>query len=77
MTEERDFTAQLARQIFKYEDGRIFWEERPRSHFSCDRSWRRFNRHVAGTEVGTPNRYGYLIFGMQIGDRVRQYMVPG
>lgn len=40
------------RQCLRYEDGRLFWLERPRSHFASERGWKAFNTRFKGKESG-------------------------
>jgi hypothetical protein len=42
----------IVRQSFRYEDGRLFWLVRPRSHFRNDRTWKAMNSQFAGREAG-------------------------
>ncbi len=42
------------------ESGRLFWMERPRHHFSSEKSWRIFNSQFAGKGCGSPEGNGYL-----------------
>lgn len=41
-------------ELFFYDanSGKIFWKERPRSHFDTDRGWKKFNTSYAGKEAG-------------------------
>jgi hypothetical protein len=41
------------RQCVRYEDGRLFWLERPRTHFKDERAWKTWNARFAGFEAGT------------------------
>ena len=43
-----------------YDNGRLFWKERPRSHFASDMAWRMFNNRDAGNEAGSLNVHGYV-----------------
>jgi len=41
-------------------DGRLFWRNRPRSYFSSDKDWKRWNSRYAEKEAfNTANAYGY------------------
>lgn len=53
---------EIVRQSLRYEDGRLFWLERPRSHFASVGSWHSFNSKHSGKEAGRSHlsRGGYF-----------------
>lgn len=46
------------RQCVRYEDGKLFWRERPRDHFPGDVPWRQWNAKYAGKEAGSIGAFG-------------------
>jgi hypothetical protein len=44
------------RQCLRYQDGRLFWLERPREHFTANRVWNIWNARFAGKEAGNINQ---------------------
>jgi hypothetical protein len=43
------------------ENGRLFWKERPREHFSTERRWKIWNTRYSGTEaLTTRHSHGYF-----------------
>jgi hypothetical protein len=44
-------------QCFRYEDGRLFWLVRPRSHFAHDQAWKCWNTKHAGSEAGGSHKF--------------------
>jgi hypothetical protein len=47
-----DYPALLVRELFDYRDGLLYWRERPKAHFSDERSWKIWNSRFSGKEVG-------------------------
>ena len=45
-------TQEYLRECFKYEDGKLYWKERPRHHFQLDKTWKWWNSRWSGTEAG-------------------------
>ncbi len=41
------------RQALRYEDGKLFWLNRPRDHFPSTRGWNIYNARFADKEAGT------------------------
>lgn len=54
MSEKQYPSIDLLRQCFRYEDGKVFWLERPRSHFLNNAYWVTWNKRYAGKEAGSP-----------------------
>lgn len=52
----------LVRQLFRYEDGKLFWLARERSLFASDNAYRTWNTRFAGKEAGSwsPDRSGAM-----------------
>lgn len=46
---------ELVSQCFIYQDGILYWKERPRSHFACDQAWKMWNTRYANEEAGCPS----------------------
>ncbi len=44
---------EYVRQCFQYDDGRLFWLERPRCHFRTEHGWKSSNVRDSGNEAGT------------------------
>jgi len=40
------------KSLLRYEDGRLYWLPRPRSHFLNDRTWKKWHTQYAGKEAG-------------------------
>ena len=54
-------SVEYIRQCVRYEDGHLFWVERPRGHFLDDRAWESWNARFSGEEAGTKGaRYWYV-----------------
>lgn len=45
-------SVEYIRECLREENGRIFWLERPLSHFSCKAKWQMTNTRFAGKEAG-------------------------
>lgn len=64
---DRQLTQEYVRSLFDYdpETGVLTWIERPREHFSTDRSWNSTNARMVGTEAGVRlNCDGYQEVGI-------------
>lgn len=48
-------SAEYLRQCFHYENGKLFWLERPLAHFETERGQKVFNKLHAGKEAGGIN----------------------
>jgi HNH endonuclease len=46
---------QFLRQCFLYNDGKLFWKERPQEHFKNELTWKAWNGRWAGKEAGYAN----------------------
>ncbi len=45
------------KSLFRYKDGKLFWQERPRKHFPTYMSWKTWNGRFSGKEAGGPHYY--------------------
>jgi hypothetical protein len=45
-------TVEKLREWLRYEDGRLIWQERPRSDFATELTWATWNERHVGTEAG-------------------------
>jgi AP2 domain/HNH endonuclease len=45
-------SADFVRQCFAYNDGLLFWKERPIEHFKDERAWKIWNSRFSGKEAG-------------------------
>ncbi len=52
MSEKQYPSVEYLRQCFREENGRLFWLNRPREHFSTERSFAVCNANFAGKEAG-------------------------
>lgn len=43
---------EFLKECFEYRDGKLFWLNRPRCHFSTEKGWKIFNTSFAGKEAG-------------------------
>lgn len=48
----KDVTQEYLKECFDYVDGKLFWKERPLSHFTSEASMKKFNTPYAGKEAG-------------------------
>lgn len=55
-TEAERPSSEFLRECVRYDNGRLFWLERPRSHFQTDAIWKTWNTAHAGTEAGAKNK---------------------
>ena len=55
-----NITPDRLRECLHYDDGRLFWRQRPLDHFSCVGSAKTWNSRYAGKPAGSPYRRGYL-----------------
>lgn len=60
MSKRTNPSAEYLRECFRYEDGKLFWMERPRSHFNKAHGWNIFNTNFSGKEAGCPLMTGKL-----------------
>lgn len=62
MIEPPEITPALLRELLRYEPdtGQLFWRERPRSLFTLDREFRRWNGRYAGKPASYRRGTGYL-----------------
>jgi len=51
-------------KMFKYEDGNLYWVERPRSDFPTQRGYRVYNSRFLGKKAGTKRPDGYHSVGI-------------
>lgn len=49
-------TVEFVRQCLRYEDGKLFWLQRPMEHFANRRDWHTWNSKLAGREAGSLSR---------------------
>jgi hypothetical protein len=70
-------TLDYARQCFREDNGRLYWKERPLSHFASEGMWRRFHKRFAGKESGTSysDEYGYTRYRVCITCNGRQFSI--
>lgn len=47
-----EISQELLQECFVYSEGKLFWKERPRSHFKDYRGFRAWNSRYPGTEAG-------------------------
>jgi hypothetical protein len=47
---------EYVRQALRYEDGKLFWKQRPREHFATEGTWKSWNTRYAGTEAGVARK---------------------
>jgi len=53
-------TQEYLKECFEYEDGHLFWRERPATHFHNYRNYTYFNTRFAGAKAGSKDkRTGY------------------
>src|SRR5579863_6598918 len=45
-------SVEYIKQLFRYEDGKLFWLKRPRDHFVSDHACNAWNAKSAGKEAG-------------------------
>ena len=63
---------ELVRQALRYENGKLFWKERPVSHFKSEKACKRFNTYYPDTEACSLNfsrgecRYRTHLFGLNL-----------
>lgn len=55
-------------------NGVLCWRVRPKTHFSSERSWNKFNNEFAGRPVGVAH-HGYLRFGLTHNGSHRSFYV--
>ena len=53
---KHEFPASIAKELFDYRDGLLFWKSRDRRHFSDDRSYKVWNKRFAGKPAGHVHR---------------------
>lgn len=72
-SQERETPELLAfvREALTYEpeSGELRWKERPREHFSTEKTRRSWNTQFAGKAAGSPDITGYLRFSISVGGR--------
>jgi hypothetical protein len=56
---EEILTTKYLHESFLYKEGKLYWRERPSSHFSKEWYRKVFNSRQSYTEAGTPNKKGY------------------
>lgn len=56
------FSRDYLNECFTYnpDTGVLSWKTRPREHFNTDRSWKRFNSTLAGTDIINVDSHGYV-----------------
>lgn len=64
-------------ECFRYEDGKVYWKERPNYHFTSVREWKRFNAQYANKEAfsSVNNTNGYAIGAFDKKKYLRSYIV--
>lgn len=77
--EERGLTVDYLNECLRYENGKLFWRNRPLSHFQSEKSYKTWTKRFAGSECGSPNskhnKMAYLRFGIKLDGKVRLFLV--
>ena len=65
-TAQRPFlTPELVKQLIRFEDGKYFWNPRPKHMFTCDRLWKSWNATFSDKEINSKSKAsGYLRIGI-------------
>ncbi len=68
-------SAEYIRSLFRYENGRLYWKERPREHFVNEHRKNNWNSHFAGKEAGYRSETSRWLIGIDNSRYMRHHIV--
>jgi len=61
MVKSMNFSKDYLHECFMYDDGKLYWKERPENHFESKRAWKAINTRISGKEAGVCRKNSFYV----------------